>query len=77
VAGVPRAWRWDADAGVFTCAWVEDGSAQGDTEIALPALVFPRGADAQMEDGGTVRIEGSLVRVPQAGGRRRLELRRR
>ncbi len=73
-AGVPRAWSWDADTRVFTYAWDEDGSASGETEITLPSLAFPSGADVVLEDGGQARVEGASVFVPQVGGARSLTL---
>jgi len=75
VAGVPLGWSWDGDALRFE--WDEDGSATGETVISIPGVTFPDGADASLDDGGAVRIEGARAYVPQTGGRRTLTLVRR
>ena len=43
VAGTPTAFLWEADDQVFTMAWTERADATGDTEIAVPAALFPKG----------------------------------
>ncbi|MCA9610441.1 MAG: cellulase family glycosylhydrolase [Myxococcales bacterium] len=75
VAGAPVGWSWDGDRFVFD--WDEDGSATGETIVALPAVVFDAGADATLDDGGEVRIEGARAVIPQTGGRRHLAIARR
>ena len=73
-AGVPLAWTWDASARRFTLEWDEDGSASGDTRVALPELAFPAGVEATLDDGGETRVEGASLVIPQRGGIRRLVL---
>ncbi len=73
-AGVPRSWSWDAEGGVFSFEWDEDGSATGETEITLPSLLFSSGADVALADGREARVEGASVFVPQIGGHRSLTL---
>ncbi|MCB9593105.1 MAG: cellulase family glycosylhydrolase [Sandaracinaceae bacterium] len=75
VAGEPRGWSWDGAE--LALAWTEDGSASGETIVALPAVAFPSGADASLADGGEVRIEGTRAYVPSIGGDRSLTIRAR
>lgn len=75
VAGEPIAWAWDGAR--FTLEWTEDGSATGETIVALPGVIFGGGAEAALDDGGEVRIEGARAFVPPIGGSRRLEVVRR
>lgn len=70
VAGEPIAWSWDGET--FAFEWDEDGSASGETIVALPRLAFPSGADAALADGGEVRVEGARAFVPSRGGPRAL-----
>jgi endoglycosylceramidase len=76
VAGVPHRWRWSPNEGVFTAAWEEDGSVLGDTEVALPLLAFPHGAAVELTGGGSHTLEGGVLRIPQIGGTREIEVRR-
>ena len=74
VAGLPRAFAWDAEAGIFTLEWDEDGSALGDTVLTAPTLAFPSGFDVSEPDA---RVEGTTLIVPQRGGPRSITLTRR
>jgi hypothetical protein len=73
IAGEPVEFFWDG--GRFVLEWIEDGSAEGETEVTVPSLTFPRGVVALIADGAEVRVEGNMVRVPQVGGTRILTLR--
>jgi endoglycosylceramidase len=77
IAGVPIRWSWDAEGGVFSAQWQEDGSAHGSTEVALPRLAFPQGATVDLQRGGTYELQGTVLHIPQIGGERHLEVRRR
>ena len=77
IAGVPRSWHWNAAAGEFTAVWMEDGTARGESEVALPSMVFGAAIDVTLADGGASRIEGTSLFVPQTGGERRLTVHRR
>lgn len=74
VAGEPLSWRWDRASGTFELRWIEDGTAEGDTVVALPTLAFPQGADAELEDGGELFRDGTRLYVPPRGGERCLSL---
>ena len=71
-AGDPIAWSWDGRT--FRFEWSEGGSASGETVVTLPAVSFPAGVDATLEDGGQVRVEGARALVPRVGGTRVLTL---
>jgi endoglycosylceramidase len=77
IAGSPIRWSWDPEEGLFAAQWEEDGSALGDTEVALPQLALPRGVTVELARGGTYSIDGAVLRIPQIGGERNLEVRRR
>lgn len=56
VAGTPESFGWDPAAKVFHMRWQERGDAKGDTEIAVPSMLFP--------DGVEVHLDGSKVNRP-------------
>lgn len=72
VAGTPRGWRWHASERRFELRWREDGTAEGDTEVALPKLAFPGGYTTRLPGGGEVEPGQCSIRVPQRGGEREL-----
>ena len=72
IAGVPGAWRWDAESGVFELGWTEDGSARGDSVVLLPGLAFPDGASVSLDGAPEVHVEPGRLRIPQVGGERSL-----
>ena len=72
VAGTPLGWRWNAGEGRFELRWIEDGTAKGVTEVAVPQLAFPHGYAAELTGGGEVDHGQCSVRVTQTGGEREL-----
>lgn len=56
IAGIPESFRWDPAAKTFHLNWKERRDATGDSEIAVPASLFP--------DGITVRLDGSGIKKP-------------
>lgn len=56
VAGTPESFGWDPAARVFHLRWQERRDATGDTEIAVPASLFP--------DGVAVAVDGTAVKRP-------------
>jgi endoglycosylceramidase len=79
-AGDPISFEWRASERSFVLEWDEDaeppggGPARGETIVHAPRTSFPAGYDAALDDAGTLFAEETLVRVPRAGGRRRLVL---
>jgi len=74
IAGEPIRWHWDRDARRFELEWNEDGSASGETIVAVPTLAFPDGFVAHLDDGAPSRVEGTRIHVSQSGGTRRLQV---
>src|SRR5439155_9086720 len=64
VAGTPESWSY-AD-GTFKARWT---ARSGESEIALPARVYPKGYAAQVQGGSTTSAKGARVlRVRACGG---------
>lgn len=74
VAGTPKHIRWDAARRRFELRWREDGGVGEETIVTVPALVFPSGARALLDDERVLRTRGSRFRIPRRGGPRRLIL---
>ncbi len=77
IAGTPESWDYASVDGVFVATWNEDGTATGDTTIALPSLAFPNGQDIEIDPPGPFTVDGNVLYIDQIGGERRVTITRR
>lgn len=72
VAGEPLGWRWDRARARFELRWHEDGSATGDTIVAVPSLAFPDEFHPTLDDRGPIERRDRRLHIPSRGGPRHL-----